>query len=57
MLPSISALSELRWQLREVLVIAKKNAMVYYMKPPVLTFGVVFPFFSICRSLRDITLP
>lgn len=42
---SNSALSELRWQLREVLVIAKKNAMVYYLKPPVLTFGVVFPFF------------
>lgn len=42
---SNSAFTELWWQLREVQVIAKKNAMVYYMKPPVLTFGVVFPFF------------
>lgn len=37
--------SDLSWQLREVLVIAKKNAMVYYLKPPVVTFGIVFPLF------------
>jgi ABC-2 type transport system permease protein len=40
-----SFFAEIRWQLREVLVIAKKNAMVYYLKPPVVTFGIVFPFF------------
>jgi ABC-2 type transport system permease protein len=37
--------SEFVWQLREVLVVAKKNAMVYYLKPPVVTFGIIFPVF------------
>jgi ABC-2 type transport system permease protein len=40
-----SQLASLIWQLREVFVIAKKNAMVYYLKPPVVTFGIVFPLF------------
>jgi ABC-2 type transport system permease protein len=26
-------------------VVAKKNAKVYYLKPPVFTFGLIFPFF------------
>ena len=33
------------WQARVALVIAKKNAMIYYLKPPVVTFGVIFPLF------------
>jgi ABC-2 type transport system permease protein len=36
---------ELARQLREVLVVARKNARVYYLKPPVVTFGIVFPLF------------
>jgi len=34
-----------RWQLRGSLVILKKNARLYYLKPPVLIFGVLFPVF------------
>jgi len=33
------------WQLRCSLVILKKNARLYYLKPPVLIFGVLFPVF------------
>jgi len=32
-------------ELHGVLVITKKNAMLYYLKPPVLIFGVLFPVF------------
>jgi len=31
--------------LRRSLAVAKKNAMIYYLKPPVLIFGVLFPVF------------
>ena len=34
-----------RRQAHGVLVIVKKNAMLYYLKPPVLIFGVLFPVF------------
>ena len=34
-----------RWQLYGSLVILKKNARLYYLKPPVLIFGVLFPVF------------
>jgi len=34
-----------RHQLRSALVIVKKNAMLYYLRPPVLIFGVLFPVF------------
>ena len=34
-----------RRQAHGVLVIAKKNALLYYLKPPVLIFGVLFPVF------------
>jgi len=40
-----SALDDLLWQVRAVWVVTKKNVMVYYLKPPVLTFGVIFPLF------------
>jgi ABC-2 type transport system permease protein len=33
------------WQARAALTVAKKNVMIYYLKPPVITFGVVFPLF------------
>ncbi|MBD3264857.1 MAG: ABC transporter permease [Candidatus Omnitrophica bacterium] len=32
-------------QLRGALLILKKNALLYYLKPPVLIFGVLFPVF------------
>lgn len=32
-------------QLHGILVILKKNALLYYLKPPVLIFGVLFPVF------------
>jgi len=35
----------LRRQAHGVFVIAKKNALLYYLKPPVLIFGVLFPVF------------
>ncbi len=34
-----------RRQAHGTFVIAKKNALLYYLKPPVLIFGVVFPIF------------
>ncbi|MFP4027555.1 MAG: ABC transporter permease [Candidatus Brocadiia bacterium] len=34
-----------RRQVRGAYVIAKKNALLYYLKPPVLIFGVLFPVF------------
>ena len=34
-----------RWQLHGSLVILKKNARLYYLKPPVLIFGILFPLF------------
>ena len=34
-----------RRQLHGIYVIAKKDAMIYYLKPPVLIFGVLFPVF------------
>ena len=40
-----NALDEFLWQVRATWVVAKKNVMVYYLKPPVLTFGVIFPLF------------
>jgi ABC-2 type transport system permease protein len=33
------------FQIHAALVIAKKNARVYYLKPPVFTFGIIFPLF------------
>lgn len=35
----------LAWQARAAYVVAKKNVRVYYLKPPVITFGVIFPMF------------
>ena len=34
-----------RWQTRGALVIVKKNSLLYYLRPPVLIFGVLFPVF------------
>ncbi len=40
-----TAINNWRRQARGTFVIAKKNAILYYLKPPVLIFGVVFPIF------------
>jgi len=37
--------NEFFWQLHAAFVVAKKNMMIYYLKPPVITFGVIFPVF------------
>ena len=37
--------SHIRRQVHAAYVIAKKDARVYYLKPPVISFGIVFPFF------------
>ena len=42
---SESATAEFARQARCAWVIAKKNARVYYLKGPVVTFGIVFPLF------------
>ena len=34
-----------RHRLHGTLVIVKKNVMLYYLRPPVLIFGVLFPVF------------
>jgi ABC-2 type transport system permease protein len=39
------AVNTWRRQIHGVLVIVKKNAMLYYLRPPVLIFGVLFPVF------------
>jgi len=45
-----SAMAELLRQSRCAWVIAKKNARVYYLKGPVITFGIVSPCSSTSRS-------
>jgi len=40
------ALHRLRRQAHAAYVIAKKDALIYYLKPPVISFGIVFPLFS-----------
>ena len=37
--------NSLRFQMHGALVILKKNILLYYLKPPVLIFGVLFPVF------------
>jgi ABC-2 type transport system permease protein len=39
------ALHRLRRQAHAACVIAKKDAFIYYLKPPVISFGIVFPLF------------
>lgn len=43
--PEDGGTAELLRQVRCAWVIAKKNARVYYLKGPVVTFGIVFPLF------------
>ena len=38
-------MARLKQQAHAAYVIAKKDARVYYLKPPVISFGIVFPFF------------
>jgi ABC-2 type transport system permease protein len=39
------ALHRLRRQAHAAYVIVKKDAIIYYLKPPVISFGIVFPLF------------
>jgi ABC-2 type transport system permease protein len=39
------ALHRLRRQAHAAYLIAKKDAIIYYLKPPVISFGIVFPLF------------
>jgi ABC-2 type transport system permease protein len=43
--PEASTMTDVLAQVRCAWVIAKKNAQVYYLKGPVITFGIVFPLF------------
>ena len=40
-----SALGAFLWQAHAAWVVAKKNALIYYLKPPVFTVGIIFPVF------------
>ena len=46
-----------RRQLHGALVIAKKNAFLYYLKPPVLIFGVLFPIFFFIAFMMGRDIP
>ncbi len=46
-----------RRQLHGMLVIAKKNALLYYLKPPVLIFGVLFPVFFFIAFSQGRSIP
>ncbi len=37
--------TRLKWQVSSALTIAGKDARIYFLKPPVLIFGIVFPIF------------
>ncbi|TSA09304.1 MAG: ABC transporter permease [Comamonadaceae bacterium] len=52
-----TALSEFLRQMRCAWVIAKKNARVYYLKGPVVTFGIVFPLFFYLSFAAGHTAP
>jgi ABC-2 type transport system permease protein len=47
-----------RVQWHAALVVARKNVMIYYLKPPVISFGIVFPaFFFLAFAVgRNMTL-
>jgi len=52
-----SGFSKMKMQFRNALTIAKKDAKIYYLKPPVLIFGILFPlclFFAFAIG-RDIS--
>ena len=40
------------YQARAAMVVAKKDVLIYYFKPPVVTFGLVFPLFFFCLLSR-----
>jgi ABC-2 type transport system permease protein len=42
---TVSSSETFKWQARAALVVTKKNVMIYYLKPPVITFGIIFPLF------------
>ncbi|RLE07716.1 ABC transporter permease [Candidatus Aerophobetes bacterium] len=40
-----SYFKNIAWNLRCSMIVAEKDAKIYYIKPPVLIFGLLFPFF------------
>jgi len=47
----------LRRQAHAAYVIAKKDAIIYYLKPPVISFGIVFPLFFYLAFAAGRTVP
>lgn len=45
MLARTDILTRFKRQAHAAYVVAKKDALIYYLKPPVISFGMVFPFF------------
>lgn len=45
MLARTNILTRFKRQTHAAYVVAKKDALIYYLKPPVISFGMVFPFF------------
>jgi ABC-2 type transport system permease protein len=50
-------LHRLRLQAHAAYVIAKKDAIIYYLKPPVMSFGIVFPLFFYLAFAADRSMP
>lgn len=44
-------------QIKRSFAIAKKNMMIYYLKGPVITFGLIFPFFLIVAYMLGRNVP
>ena len=44
-------------QLHATLIIAKKDMLIYYLKPPVIIFGVIFPIFFFLAFAVGRSLP
>src|SRR5450759_4811119 len=58
---NVSAASQLRINIDAAWAIAKKDMRIYYLKPPPIMFGIMFPFviffsFAIGRNVPAITL-
>ncbi len=47
-MPNKGFISKTEWQLRFAMAIARKDARIYFLKPPVLIFGIFFPICLFC---------
>ena len=56
-LPRSSWSGHLARQAHAAYVVAKKDAIIYYLKPPVISFGVVFPLFFYLAFAAGRNLP